>query len=121
MANHIRVFTAIIFSQLVVFYFGIQMDVSLTELLLTVGVASLFEMIYHVVLARKIGANISFKAFGKNCEQLFRKNAVLFSLLVLYHIIFKGGDFMSFIIWQVFFVVLVTPIILASNDAPESR
>lgn len=79
MANHIRVFTAIIFSQLVVFYFGLQMDVSLTEILLTVGVASLLEMIYHVLLARKIGATISFKAFWKNCEQLFRKNVVLFS------------------------------------------
>lgn len=78
MANHIRVFTAIIFSQLVVFYFGLQMDVSLIELLLTVGVVSLLEMIYHVVLARKIGATISFKAFWKNCEQLFRKNVVLF-------------------------------------------
>ena len=121
MANHIRVFTAIIFSQLVVFYFGLQMDVSLTEILLTVGVASLFEMIYHVVLARKIGATISFKAFWKNCEQLFRKNSAVFSFLVLYHIIFKGGDFMSFIIWQVFFVVLVTTIILASNDVAESR
>lgn len=121
MANHIRVFTAIIFSQLVVFYFGLQMDVSLSELILTVVVASLVEIIYHVKLVRKIGATISFKAFWKNCDQLFRKNAAVFSFLVLYHIIFKGGDFMSFIIWQVFFVVLVTTIILASNDAPESR
>ena len=121
MVNHIRVFTAIIFSQLVVFYLGLQMDVSLTEILLTVGVASLFEMIYHVVLARKIGATISFKAFWRNCEQLFRKNVALLIFLVFYHIIFKGGDFVSFIIWQVFFVVLVTTIILASNDAPESR
>ena len=121
MANHIRVFTAIFFSQLVVFYFGLQMDVPLTELLLTVGVASLLEIIYHVLLARKIGASISFKAFWKNCEQLFRKNAAVFSFLVLYHIIFKGGDFVSFMIWQVFFVVLVTTIILASNDVPESR
>lgn len=121
MANHIRVFTAIIFSQLVVFYFGLQMDISWTEILLTVGVASLFEMIYHVVLARKIGATISFKAFWKNCEQLFRKNVVFFSFLVLYHIIFKGGDFMAFILWQVTFVVLVSIIIMASNNAPESR
>lgn len=121
MVNHIRVLTAIIFSQLVVFYFGLQMDVSLTEILLTVGVVSLLEMIYHVVLARKIGATISFKAFWKNCEQLFRKNIVLFIFLVFYHIIFKGGDFVSFIIWQVIFAVLVTTIILASNDAPESR
>ena len=120
MANHIRVFTAIIFSQLVVFYFGLQMDVPLTELLLTVGVASLLEMIYHVVLARKIGASISFKAFWKNCEQLFRKNAAVFSFLVLYHIIFKGGDFVSFMIWQVFFVVLVSIIIMASNNAPDA-
>lgn len=121
MANHIRVITVIMFSQLLVLYFGLQMDVSLTEILLTVGVASLLEMIYHVVLARKIGATISFKAFWKNCEQLFRKNVVLFIFLVFYHIIFKGGDFVSFMIWQVFFVVLVTTIILASNDAPEPR
>ena len=120
MVNHIRVFTAIIFSQLVVFYFGLQMDVSLTEILLTVGVASLLEMIYHVVLARKIGATISFKAFWKNCEQLFRKNVVLFIFLVFYHIIFKGGDFVSFIIWQVTFVVLVSIIIMASNNAPDA-
>ena len=33
MANHIRVITAIIFSQLLVLYFGFRMDVSLTELL----------------------------------------------------------------------------------------
>ena len=39
MANHIRVFTAIVFSQLVVLYFGFRMDVSLTELLTTVVVA----------------------------------------------------------------------------------
>lgn len=121
MANHIRVITAIVFSQLVVFYFGLQMNVSLSELIFTVGVASLLEMIYHVRLVRKIGANISFKAFWKNCEQLFRKNVVLFFFLVFYHIIFKGGDFVSFMIWQVFFVVLGTTIILASNDAPESR
>lgn len=78
MANHIRVFTAIVFSQLVVLYFGFRMDVSLSELILTVAVASLVEIIYHVKLVRKIGANISFKVFWKNCEQLFRKNAVLF-------------------------------------------
>lgn len=121
MANHIRVFTAIVFSQLVVLYFGFRMDVSLTKLLTTVTVASLVEIIYHVKFVRKIGADISFETFWKNCDQLFRKNVVLFSFLVLYHIIFKGGDFVSFIIWQVFFVVLVTTIILASNDAPESR
>ena len=70
----------------------------------------------------KIGANISFEAFWRNCGQLFRKNVVFFFFfLVFYHIIFKGGDFVSFMIWQVFFVVLVTTIILASNDAPESR
>ena len=121
MANHFRVFTAIFFSQLVVLYFGFRMDVSLTELLTTVVVASLLEIIYHVKLVRKIGANISFETFWKNCDQLFRKNAVLFFFLVFYHIIFKGGDFMTFILWQVTFVVLVTTIILASNDAPESR
>ena len=121
MANHIRVFTAIIFSQLVVFYFGLQMNVSLSELIFTVGVASLLEIIYHVRLVRKIGADISFETFWKNCDQLFRKNAALFFFLVFYQIIFKGGDFVSFMIWQVFFVVLVTTIILASNDAPESR
>ena len=54
MANHIRVITAIVFSQLVVFYFGLQMDVSLSELILTVVVASLVEIIYHVKLVRKI-------------------------------------------------------------------
>ena len=120
MANHIRVITVIMFSQLLVLYFGLQMDVSLTEILLTVGVASLLEMIYHVVLARKIGATISFKAFWKNCEQLFRKNVVLFIFLVFYHIIFKGGDFMAFILWQVTFVVLVSIIIMASNNAPDA-
>lgn len=120
-ANHIRVITAIVFSQLVVFYFGLQMNVSLSELIFTVGVASLLEIIYHVRLVRKIGADISFETFWKNCDQLFRKNAVLFFFLVFYHIIFKGGDFVSFMIWQVFFVVLVTTVILASNDAPESR
>ena len=77
MANHIRVFTAIVFSQLVVLYFGFRMDVSLTELLTTVAVASLVEIIYHVKFVRKIGANISFETFWKNCDQLFRKNAVL--------------------------------------------
>ena len=120
MANHIRVFTAIIFSQLVVFYFGLQMDVSLSELILTVVVASLVEIIYHVKLVRKIGANISFETFWKNCDQLFRKNAVLFFFLVFYHIIFKGGDFVSFMIWQVTFVVLVSIIIMASNNAPDA-
>lgn len=120
MGNHIRVFTAIVFSQLVVLYFGFRMDVSLTELLTTVVVASLVEIIYHVRLVRKIGANISFETFWKNCDQLFRKNAVLFFFLVFYHIIFKGGDFMAFILWQVTFVVLVSIIIMASNDAPDA-
>ena len=120
MGNHIRVFTAIVFSQLVVLYFGFRMDVSLTELLTTVVVASLVEIIYHVRLVRKIGANISFETFWKNCDQLFRKNAVLFFFLVFYHIIFKGGDFMAFILWQVTFVVLVSIIIMASNNAPDA-
>lgn len=120
MANHIRVFTAIIFSQLVVFYFGLQMDVSLSELILTVVVASLVEIIYHVRLVRKIGANISFETFWKNCDQLFRKNAVLLAILVCDLLIFKGGDFMAFILWQVTFVVLVSIIILASNNAPDA-
>ena len=71
--NHVRVFTAIVFSQLVVLYFGFRMDVSLTELLTTVAAASLVEIIYHVKLVRKIGANISFETFWKNCDQLFRK------------------------------------------------
>lgn len=62
-ANHIRVITAIVFSQLVVLYFGFRMDISLTGLLTTVGVASLVEIIYHVKLVRKIGANISFETF----------------------------------------------------------
>ena len=86
-----------------------------------VAVASLVEIIYHVKLVRKIEANISFETFWKNCDQLFRKNAVLLAILVCDLLIFKGGDFVSFMIWQVFFVVLVTTIILASNDAPESR
>ena len=121
MSNHIRVITAIVFSQLVVLYFGFRMDVSLTGLLTTVAVASLVEIIYHVKLVRKIGADISFETFWKNCDQLFRKNAVLLAILLCDLLIFKGGDFVSFMIWQVFFVVLVTTIILASNDAPESR
>ena len=120
MGNHIRVFTAIVFSQLVVLYFGFRMDVSLTELLTTVVVASLVEIIYHVRLVRKIGANISFETFWKNCDQLFRKNAVLLAILLCDLLIFKGGDFVSFMIWQVFFVVLVTTIILASNNAPDA-
>ena len=120
MANHIRVFTAIIFSQLVVFYFGLQMNVSLSELIFTVGVASLLEIIYHVRLVRKIGADISFETFWKNCDQLFRKNAVLLAVLVCDLLIFKGGDFMAFILWQVTFVVLVSIIIMASNNAPDA-
>lgn len=44
-ANHIRVITVIMFSQLLVLYFGFRMDVSLTELLTTVAVASLVEII----------------------------------------------------------------------------
>ena len=119
-ANHIRVFTAIIFSQLVVFYFGLQMDVSLSELILTVVVATLVEIIYHVKLVRKIGANISFETFWKNCDQLFRKNAVLLAILVCDLLIFKGGDFLAFILWQVTFVVLVSIIIMASNNAPDA-
>ena len=120
MANHIRVFTAIVFSQLVVFYFGLQMNVSLSELIFTVGVASLLEMIYHVRLVRKIGADISFETFWKNCDQLFRKNAVLLAILLCDLLIFKGGDFLAFILWQVTFVVLVSIIIMASNNSPDA-
>ena len=120
MANHIRVITAIVFSQLVVFYFGLQMNVSLSELIFTVGVASLLEIIYHVRLVRKIGADISFETFWKNCDQLFRKNAVLLAILLCDLLIFKGGDFMAFILWQVTFVVLVSIIIMASNNAPDA-
>ena len=119
-ANHIRVITAIVFSQLVVLYFGFRMDVSLTELLTTVAVASLVEIIYHVKLVRKIGANVSFETFWKNCDQLFRKNAVLLAILLCDLFIFKGGDFMAFILWQVTFVVLVSIIIMASNNAPDA-
>ena len=119
-ANHIRVITAIVFSQLVVLYFGFRMDVSLTELLTTVAVASLVEIIYHVKLVRKIGADISFETFWKNCDQLFRKNAVLLAILLCDLFIFKGGDFMAFILWQVTFVVLVSIIIMASNNAPDA-
>ena len=119
-ANHIRVITAIVFSQLVVLYFGFRMDVSLTELLTTVAVASLVEIIYHVRLVRKIGANVSFETFWKNCDQLFRKNAVLLAILLCDLFIFKGGDFMAFILWQVTFVVLVSIIIMTSNNAPDA-
>ena len=119
-ANHIRVITAIVFSQLVVLYFGFRMDVSLTELLTTVAVASLVEIIYHVRLVRKIGANVSFETFWKNCDQLFRKNAVLLAILLCDLFIFKGGDFMAFILWQVTFVVLVSIIIMASNNSPDA-
>ena len=119
-ANHIRVITAIVFSQLVVLYFGFRMDVSLTELLTTVAAASLVEIIYHVKLVRKIGANVSFETFWKNCDQLFRKNAVLLAILLCDLFIFKGGDFMAFILWQVTFVVLVSIIIMASNNAPDA-
>ena len=119
-ANHIRVITAIVFSQLVIIFFGFRMDVSLTELLTTVAVASLVEIIYHVKLVRKIGANISFETFWKNCDQLFRKNAVLLAILLCDLLIFKGGDFMAFILWQVTFVVLVSIIIMASNNAPDA-
>lgn len=119
-ANHVRVFTAIVFSQLVVLYFGFRMDVSLTGLLTTVALASLVEIIYHVKLVRKIGANISFETFWKNCDQLFRKNAVLLAILLCDLLIFKGGDFMAFILWQLTFVVLVSIIIMASNNAPDA-
>ena len=115
-SNHIRVITAIVFSQLVVLYFGFRMDVSLTELLTTVAVAFLIEIIYHV----KLGANVSFETFWKNCDQLFRKNAVLLAILLCDLLIFKGGDFMAFILWQVTFVVLVSIIIMASNNAPDA-
>lgn len=120
MANHIRVITVIIFSQLLVLYFGFRMDVSLTELLTTVAVASLVEIIYHVKFVRKIGANISFETFWKNCDQLFRKNAVLLAILLCDLLIFKGGDFMAFTFWQVTFVVLVSIIIMASNNAQDA-
>ena len=119
-ANHIRVITVIMFSQLLVLYFGFRMDVSLTELLTTVAVASLVEIIYHVKFVRKIGANISFETFWKNCDQLFRKNAVLLAILLCDLLIFKGGDFLAFILWQVTFVVLVSIIIMASNNAPDA-
>ena len=119
-ANHIRVITAIVFSQLVLLFLGFRMDVSLTGLLTTVAVASLVEIIYHVKLVRKIGANISFETFWKNCDQLFRKNAVLLAILLCDLFIFKGGDFMAFIHWQVTFVVLVSIIIMASNNAPDA-
>ena len=118
MANHIRVITAIVFSQLVIIFFGFRMDVSLTELLTTVVVASLVEIIYHVKLVRKIGANISFETFWKNCDQLFRKNAVLLAILLCDLLIFKGGDFMAFILWQVTFVVLVRAMVDVRATAP---
>ena len=95
--NHVRVFTAIVFSQLVVLYFGFRMDVSLIELLTTVAVASLVEIIYHVKLVRKIGADISFETMRSSGT---------------------GGQ--NVILWQVTFVVLVSIIIMASNNAPDA-
>ena len=98
------------------FSYGCLFDRTLT----TVAVASLVEIIYHVKLVRKIGADISFETFWKNCDQLFRKNAVLLAILLCDLLIFKGGDFMAFILWQVTFVVLVSIIIMASNNAPDA-
>ena len=73
MTNHIRVITAIIFSQLVVLYFGFRMDVSLTGLLTTVAVASLVEIIYHVKLVRKIEPIFLLKLFGRTVTNFLEK------------------------------------------------
>lgn len=120
MANHIRVMVSIVMAQLIVLYLGLQMALPFTKVLTTVGVVAFLEIVYHVVIARKIGANISFETFWKNCDQLFRKNAVLLAILLCDLLIFKGGDFMAFILWQVTFVVLVSIIIMASNNAPDA-
>ena len=77
-----------LFLSLSFFFLVFRMDVSLTGLLTTVAVASLVEIIYHVKLVRKIGANISFETFWKNCDQLFRKNAVLLAILLCDLLIF---------------------------------
>ena len=42
-------------------------------------------------------------------------------LLGVAPIFFKSEDFMAFITWQLFFVVLVSDVIMASNDMPLSR
>ncbi|BFL80819.1 hypothetical protein Ssa13956_13520 [Streptococcus salivarius] len=60
------------------------------------------------------------KLFGKTVTNFLEKNAVLLAILLCDLLIFKGGDFMAFILWQVTFVVLVSIIIMASNNAPDA-
>lgn len=120
MANHIRVMVSIVMAQLIVLYLGLQMAL-LTKVLTTVGVVAFLEIVYHVVIARKIGANISFRVFWQTFKKVFRKNAAFLILLGVAPIFFKSEDFMAFITRQLFFVVLVSDVIMASNDMPLSR
>lgn len=60
------------------------------------------------------------KLFGKIVTNFLEKNAVLLAILVCDLLIFKGGDFLAFILWQVTFVVLVSIIIMASNNASDA-
>ena len=96
MANHIRVMVSIVLAQLIVLYLGLQ-------------------------IARKIGANISFRVFWQTFKKVLRKNAAFLILLGVAPIFFKSEDFMAFITRQLFFVVLVSDVIMASNDMPLSR
>lgn len=121
MANHIRVMVSIVMAQLIVLYLGLQMALPFTKVLTTVGVVAFLEIVYHVVIAHKIGANISFRVFWQTFKKVFRKNAAFLILLGVAPIFFKSEDFMAFITWQLFFVVLVSDVIMASNDMPLSR
>ena len=121
MANHIRVMVSIVMAQLIVLYLGLQMALPFTKVLTTVGVVAFLEIVYHVVIARKIGANISFRVFWQTFKKVLRKNAAFLILLGVAPIFFKSEDFMAFITWQLFFVVLVSDVIMASNDMPLSR
>lgn len=116
MANHIRVMVSIVMAQLIVLYLGLQMALPFTKVLTTVGVVAFLEIVYHVVIARKIGANISFRVFWQTFKKVLRKNAAFLILLGVAPIFFKSEDFMAFITWQLFFVVLVSDVIMASNE-----
>ena len=73
MANHIRVMVSIVMAQLIVLYLGLQMALPFTKVLTTVGVVAFLEIVYHVVIARKIGANISFRVFWQTFKRSFEK------------------------------------------------
>lgn len=120
-ANLIRVMVSIVLAQLIVLYLGLQMVLPFTKVLTTVGVVAFLEIVYHVVIARKIGANISFRMFWQTFKKVLRKNAAFLILLGVALIFFKSEDFMAFITWQLFFVVLVSDVIMALNDMPLSR